>query len=468
MSERVKYLIKNTGILTISNFASKIMIFLLVPIYTRALTTAEYGIYDLVFSTIQLLFPLLTLNIVAAVMRFTMDKAYSIDDIAQVGLQHILMSFLPIAVFLGICSYSNMFQQIDGLEWIIFLYFVFFTLNQFFIQFAKGLEKVKEMGIAGILSTVILLTGTILCLFVLTDGLRGFFIANVSAQAVSCLYFSLKLSIWKYIKLEKVDGEIRKMMLLYSLPLIFTTLSWWVNNTADRYIVAFICGAAANGILSVAYKIPSILNTVQQIFVQAWQISAIKEYGNENTDEFYGQTFTFVNFVLSIGCASLIVLSKPLAHLLYANDFFVAWKYVPFLLIASAMNSASGLIGPILLAKKDTHSMAKSAIYGAVVNIVLNIALVYLWGIQGAAIATAISSYVIYAVRKRAAKDKIVINDYWKVILTWAILCVQALVEIWEISYGYGLEIIFIGIILWLNKDYIVVMKRYLSQLLAR
>lgn len=66
-------------------------------------------------------------------------------------------------------------------------------------------------------------------------------------------------------------------MLLYSMPLIATALGWWVNNTLDKYAVAFLCGVAANGLLSVSYKIPSILNVAQQIFIQAWQISAIKE-----------------------------------------------------------------------------------------------------------------------------------------------------------------------------------------------
>ena len=68
------YLIKNMGILTISNFSSKILVFLLVPLYTSVLSTKEYGTYDLAVSTATLLYPILTLNIVDAVMRFLMDK----------------------------------------------------------------------------------------------------------------------------------------------------------------------------------------------------------------------------------------------------------------------------------------------------------------------------------------------------------------------------------------------------------
>lgn len=75
-SEKSLDLIKNMGILTLSNFATKFLVFLLVPLYTSVLSTKEYGSYDLAVSTVTLLYPILSLNIVDAVMRFTMDKTY--------------------------------------------------------------------------------------------------------------------------------------------------------------------------------------------------------------------------------------------------------------------------------------------------------------------------------------------------------------------------------------------------------
>ena len=62
-NEGFRYLLKNTGLLTISNFSSKLLVFLLVPLYTSVLTTEEYGIFDMVQTTISLLLPILTINI---------------------------------------------------------------------------------------------------------------------------------------------------------------------------------------------------------------------------------------------------------------------------------------------------------------------------------------------------------------------------------------------------------------------
>ena len=99
MDTKSKFLIKNIGILTVSNFASKILVFLLVPLYTSILSTEDYGIYDIVYSTIQLLFPILTLNISDAVMRFSMDNNKNLDEVAMVGFKILIRGCLPIIFF---------------------------------------------------------------------------------------------------------------------------------------------------------------------------------------------------------------------------------------------------------------------------------------------------------------------------------------------------------------------------------
>ena len=114
MNQRYKYLLKDTGLLTISNFASKVLVFLLVPLYTSVLSTEEYGIYDLIVSTVSLLYPLLTLNIVDAVMRFTMDKDVDKKQVAYIGIRYVGISVLVIAMGLIPCHFLRIFESIHG------------------------------------------------------------------------------------------------------------------------------------------------------------------------------------------------------------------------------------------------------------------------------------------------------------------------------------------------------------------
>lgn len=61
-------------------------------------------------------------------------------------------------------------------------------------------------------------------------------------------------------------------MVALGAPLVADSLAWWVNDVSDRWVVTLVCGAAANGIYAVAYKIPTILSTLQTIFYNAWAI----------------------------------------------------------------------------------------------------------------------------------------------------------------------------------------------------
>ena len=447
--KRSKYLMKNMGILTISNFSSKILVFLLVPLYTSVLSTVEYGFYDLAVSIATLLYPILTLNIVDAVMRFSMDQTCDKKNVASIGMKFVSISILLFGLGMYILHSSKLWPDINRLELYIFFYFISYVLNQFLIQFSKGLEKVIDMGAAGIISTAVTIIANVLFLLVFKWGLVGFFFANILAQAVSAVYLGLRTKIWSYVDLNVKDKQLQKEMLVYSIPLIATTVGWWVNSTADKYVVAFMVGIASNGILSVSYKIPQIINTLQSIFIQAWHISAIKEYGEQDTARFYGKTFVIINLMMCAACSWLILLTRVLAHILYAKDFYQAWHYVPFLLISSVLNCASGLLGPILSAQKNSKAMMWSALIGAGTNIVMNSVFVYFIGIQGATIATVISSYIIYAVRKIAVGREIKIDGYAGVLLTWVLLCVQAAIE----SYfgNYVLEAIIMVVLILIN-----------------
>ena len=449
MESRSKYLIKNIGILTISNFASKILIFLLVPLYTSVLSTAEVGTYDLIVSTVSLLVPILSVNIVDAVMRFSMDQSKSKEEIASIGIKYISRSSIIATVIVIICRLIPLFDSIIGLEALIILYFVSYISNNFLIQFNKGMERVLDLGIAGVLGTILTICANVVFLLCFKWGLSGFFAANVLGQAIPAVYLLIKVKFWNYLKSFNINKALQREMIFYCAPLIATTVGWWVNSASDKYVVALMCGVGANGLLSVSYKIPQVINTLHGIFTQAWQISAIKEYDSEDSAKFYGRSFLILNVLLAAACAWLIVLSKPLGHLLYQKEFYVAWQYVPFLLISCVSNSASGFCGSILSAKKDSKSMAMSAVYGAVANIVMNFLFVWLVGIQGATIATAISSFIIYYVRRRAVGDGITVKGYSVVLITWALLCLQALIEIY--TPFWWMEIILMIIMLVMN-----------------
>ena len=87
--KKYRYLLKNIGLLTLSNFATKLLSFFLVPLYTNVLSTSDYGTYDLLYTTISVLIPILTLNIQDAVVRFSLEKEYDRDAIVTVATKFV-------------------------------------------------------------------------------------------------------------------------------------------------------------------------------------------------------------------------------------------------------------------------------------------------------------------------------------------------------------------------------------------
>lgn len=459
MNKKYKYLLKNVGILFLGNFSSKILVFLLVPLYTSVLSTEEYGTYDLMYSLIQILLPVLTLNIISAVMRFMLDKNAVTEEIASIGLKFILQSILIVMAGSFLLAYMQLIPLSYGV--LIFTYYACYSLNQYFIHLAKGRERVKNIAVAGVISSVATLSCNLLFLLVFQWGLIGFFIANIAGQAFPVVYYAICLrDSWNegYFRSKKMSAEheeIKKQMLMYSVPLITVDIAWWVNNASDKYVVAWLCGVGASGLLSVSYKIPSIVNVFQQIFIQAWHISGVKEF--EGEAEFYQDTFQYLNLCMCFAASALLLICKPLAHILFANEFYEAWRYVPFLLLSGVLNASAGFVGPILSAKKDSTTMARSALYGAVTNLLLNVVLAGFFGIQGAAIATSISSAVIFCVRKHAVKDTIEGVFYGRVLLSWVVLVVQACVVIFDMGVIWQLMIMAV-----LAVIYYPVMKKML------
>lgn len=423
--EKYKYFLKNTALLMLSGFSSKILIFLMVPIYTSVLTTSEFGASDIITTTVSLLLPILSLNICEAIMRFAMDKQYNTTEVVSVGLRYVTAAVLIAGAAIAANCILVVWDVLAEYALYTFLFFTSHLIYQFSTQLAKGLEDVAGIAIAGILSTVLTIGLLLLLLLRMGMHLDGFFMAYILGYFVPSGFLLCRIKLHKYLKLS-VNRAVQTAMVRYSFPLIFNTLGWWVNNVSDRYIVTWLCGLSINGIYSVSYKIPSILNAFQNLFHQAWQISAIKEHDGENETGFYQEMLINANALMALMCSIVILLSKVFARFLYAKDFYAAWMFVPMLLLSSTINNASGVIGPILSARNDTKSLARAAWYGAVTNVVLNFVLVYFLGAQGAAIATAISSLAIFECRVHDTKDIFHQKSLLGLYTIWGLLLLQS------------------------------------------
>lgn len=461
---KYKYLLKNIGLLTLSNFATKMLSFFLVPLYTNILTTTEYGTYDLFNTTIGVLLPILTLNIQEAVMRFSIETKYNRKSIVTVATRYLLISNFIVIIGLLI-NYAFTFSFIVK-QYAIFFFLMFLSqsLSGMIIMYIRGIDKISDLSVSSVVSAFITICLNVLFLVYFNWGLIGYFMANIIGPLFQSVYLIIKANVISDLHLKHNYKSERIEMTNYSTPLIANSIAWWVNNASDRYIVVFFCGLAENGIYSVASKIPSILNIFQTIFNQAWTLSAVKDFDPEDKNGFFTNTYKAYNCMMVIVCSGIIAMDKILATFLYAKDFFLAWKYVPWLTIAIVFGAMSGYIGGFFAAVKDSKVFAKSTVYGAITNVVLNLAFTPFFGALGAAIATAVSYFEVWIFRYIHSRKYIRIKiNMGRDLITYFMLVLQSIIILLELKtiYLYIIEFcIFILIILLYYGDIILILNK--------
>lgn len=462
---KYKYLAKNISLLTISSFGTKILSFILIPIYTNYLSTAEYGTFDVYSTTVSLFIPILTLNIIESVMRFSLDEKIKKTDIFTIGINYIIQSIIIFTILFTINKIFNIINIFS--EYYIFLILLFISeiIYNLLTQFSRGLEKIKEIAISGAINSIVMLLLNVILLVKFELGIRGYFISYIVSYTIPSIYLTFKLKIYQYVKIKKTKSRasVHKEMIEYSKPLIFNTIGWWVNNVSDRYIVTWMCGVDENGVYSIAYKIPSILNILQLIFSQAWTLSAVKEIKNKNKD-FYLKIYKIYNFSFIMVCSVLIIFDKLIAKILFSNDFYNAWKYAPILMISVVFGSLSGMLGGIFSAVKESKVLARTTIIGSFSNLLLNLILVFFIGPMGAAIATLISYAIVWFLRLRETK-KIVNMDInlKRDVYIYILLVVQAVllfVKINKIGIYIIEGLIFIGITILLRDELLMITNK--------
>lgn len=464
---KIKALAKDTGLFTISSFGSKILIFLLTPLYTSILTTQEYGVADLINTTILFLYPVLTLAIADATLRYALDKAYDKNEVFVISTVFTLLSSAVLIILKPlICLIDPAMETF----WAIFVinYFLF-NVHNYFSNFVKGLGKTTLFAIQGLIHTITIIASNILFLIVLKTGLKGYLYSILIGYTIPILIMFFCAKLYKYGLPFRINTKLLKDMLKYSIPMVPTILAWAINTSIDKYMIIWMHGLGPSGVYSVAHKIPTIVTTILTIFIQAWQISAITNHGSKDESQFYSMIYKCLDFVSVVGCMLVLLICKQMARVLFAKDFYVAWKCVPMLVIAAMFSSHSGFLAAAYRAEKKTKSLFVSVMVGAIVNIVLNYLLIEPLGGLGAAIATMTSFFVVWLMRVILVQRIVIVRvPILETVVSYIILIVSALLITFEVKHAEILIITGFLVICVLKRDTIRFLWKSMTALLKQ
>ena len=426
---------------------------MLLPLYTAVLTIEEYGISDAIITTVSLLYPFLTLCITESVLRLTFENKYKKNVVFTNALAVILISTLILICFQPLVHAANISFAPYWYQFLLF--YLLYNLEQCVSFYARALGLVRLIAIVGIIHTIVVIASNILFLVILHYRLNGYLFAAIIGNIVSIAATVIGGSLWRYFLPLKVSRQTMKEMLFYSCPLIVTTIAWWINTSADKYIVEYLIGIGQRGLYAVAYKIPLILTTLTTIFVDAWRLSAYEEQGNDQS-RYFSNVYEYLNIFCVIICGLLIVFSKLLARFLFSKNFFSAWVCVSFLLIAFLFSTLSGFLASIFTKAKKTKALSVSTGIGCVVNIVLNFVLIPRFGILAAAFTTCIAFFLTWIIRLIQSRSILFISIRpSKTAVEYLCLFIMAAAMSFESSLQYHISVAGMAILLVVERKQI-------------
>lgn len=394
--KRYKRLFVNTILFAIGQFGTTILGVILVPLYTNYMSTAEYGIADLVLNLASMMLPIVTLSIMDGIVKFSLDGEHDSKQVFGI-------SFLVCMVGIGlVCIGSPLVYKYGQIEeYTFFFYLILITniFNNLFLAYTKALQNIKWYTVLALLRTLTMLVSNIVMLTIFKLGIKGYLSSYIIANAVSCAGAFICNKLWANMNICHIDRENMKEMVLFSLPLIPNNFSGWAMTSMDKYMLTYMMGAGYNGLYTVAHKIPSVVNMFSSVFNQAWNYSALEEQQSDDYKKYYKGVFRIYSSYLFILASAVLCIIRPVMLIWVGSEFRQAWRYSPYLLIAIIFSCFEGFYVPLFVTTQKTNFLFISTLIGAIVNFVLNWRLIPLWGINGASLATVITHFTVWAVR---------------------------------------------------------------------
>lgn len=455
---KYKTLLINIGLFTLNTISTKLITFLLVPLYTFFLTTKDYGITDMSLTVVSLVAPIVTLSIGDAVTRYIIDDFDDRKRYITLGFWVTVFGCVVMFLLLPILELP-MFGGLGRYKYLYICYFISSSFNGFMANVARGLNYIKLITWVSIVSSIVSASTAGILIGLCGWKVNGYFVSLILGGTVSVVLYLICGKMWRYIQIPR-DGKDRsylRAMLRYSIPLMPNSIFWWMGTSVNRFFITSMLGIGASGLFAAASKIPNMMNLVSSTFWQAWSLSAFQQYKQEDTDRFYSNVFVVFRSFCFIAASVLILVSPWLASILLQKEFYNAWYIIPILVLGFLLNVFAGFYGTVFTAGMKTKYLLTSTMSAAVVVVVLTWVLIPPLGLQGAAWAIVGSNLVMYLMRVFDSRKFIAIKVNWTTtIINFMLIILQVFImALQQKTYSlFSTVILFVVVLLSLFELY--------------
>lgn len=395
MSGYLRRLATTGAAYTAASIVSKLIAVALLPLYTRYLTTGDYGAAEVMFAAVVSASIVVRLGLIEAVLRFYYkddeDPARVVSTSFAALFWFATIAALIALPFAGPISEALLAESAPDLARISIAGLWVLTLNEYLLTLFRLEERARAFFITTILNVLAAIALTVILVVGMEEGARGLLIGSYASGAVVVL--ALIFVHRRRLSLRFERPLLRRLM-RFGLPTMPAELSLYGLNFVDRLIIIHVAGPPQAGLYSIAVKFAQGVNVLVRGFQLAWPPLA---YSIRDDDEARRVYATVVTLFVA-GCAFVVtgmwLLSRWLVRALAAPEFFDSYKAIGLLTVAATLYALYMVLVVILGRTGRTEFNFPATGAALVANIALNLALVPPLGIVGAAIAL-VASYIV-------------------------------------------------------------------------
>lgn len=460
---RKKELIKNTIIISIGKFSTKIISFLLLPLYTSILLPAEKGQVELLNRISLFLIPFMTLEMDEALFRFLIESKTDSDKknvFSQVALFS-LISSLSWSIIIFIVG--NLLHY-EYTNWLIFYCLASF-LYTVVTGFLRGEGNFKMYSLLAFVNSLINIGLNVVFLAVLKIGLTGMFLSYIIASFLTGIYGAIYVKAYKLISFKGSHKKMREMI-KYSIPLVPSTISWSVISLTDTLMIKLNIGDSANGIYGTSNTFPTIMNTLYSFFNTSWRESASRAVDSKTKNDFYSSVYLTIKHFL-VGVSIMIIGMLPFVFGILVNkNYNESYTYIPLMVISVYFSNLASFSSGIFSAYKDTNILGKTTFVAAMVNLVFNFLLIGRIGLFAPILGTLFSYIGITVYRNYKLRKYIILPKdqyfFFNVLVLGIVIMLYYCDNV--LLHGIGLIISF-GYGYYINRYFV---KKIVKNLIAK
>ncbi len=390
---KIRLLIENLFIYGLGGIISKLIPVIMIPVITRLMPSSEYiGINDLITVLISFSSAAALLGIYDSMFRLFFDKEdinYKIELCSTAFfitfLSSVVISFL---LFLFRNYLSELMFKNSNYEYIITIAAIttFATATNIVIAAPVRMQNNRRLFL--LFNTVTPLVAYSVSVPML---LNGFYVlalplaAMISAIFIEICFFLINK---KWFRVSYVKINLIKPLLAIGLPTLPSILVYWVFNSSDRIMIANILDVSEAGIYSIGSKLGLISQLIYIAFSGGWQYFAFSTMKDNDQVESTSRIFECFSILSFISTVFICIFSYSIYNLLFEGVYTTSYIISPYLFLAPMLQMSFQIIGNQFLVIKKTLPSMLILLCGAIINVLLNLILIPLAGIEGAAIAT--------------------------------------------------------------------------------